>query len=263
MACDPATRISPFGAEVWTLGAPGSVVRAERELQLGAPPGARSARVSQTSLEQQQYLGLTRSVRLAAHSVLSRVSTVRRHPRVARCRDGRRPPAGRVLAPAVTCHPGMSGAEGRRAQPSSEVPMRKRPRSGAEGEKGESSAPNGAERRGPRRGGTLGRKQHMSPHRYWPEPPRGRLAGKQPAGPLAGSFGYAVEFEQRFDKGACMSAGYVYTARDGDGRVLYVDVTSDLKARMGAHRRNSRWWSMHAHIEVEEFATMEAAERAE
>jgi hypothetical protein len=79
------------GAEVWTLGAPGSVVRAERELQLVAPPGARSAHLSQTSLEQQQHLGVTRCVSVAARYVLSRVSTVRRRPRVARCRDG--PPA--------------------------------------------------------------------------------------------------------------------------------------------------------------------------
>src|SRR3954468_23541385 len=60
-----------------------------------------------------------------------------------------------------------------------------------------------------------------------------------------------------------MSAGYVYTARAGDGRVLYVGVTGDLKARIAAHRRSSRWWSMHAQIQVEEVTTMQAAERGE
>src|SRR3954468_10605649 len=45
--------------------------------------------------------------------------------------------------------------------------------------------------------------------------------------------------------------------------MLCVGVTGDLKARMAGHRRNSRWWSMHARIQVEEFTTIEAAERAE
>src|SRR3954471_4609373 len=38
-------------AEVWTLGHRGAVVCAEREVELVAPPGARSAHLSQTSLE--------------------------------------------------------------------------------------------------------------------------------------------------------------------------------------------------------------------
>src|SRR5215212_9327104 len=60
-----------------------------------------------------------------------------------------------------------------------------------------------------------------------------------------------------------MAAAFVYVARDGDGRVLYVGVTGELKARMAAHRRSSGWWSRQAQVHVEEFATIEAAERAE
>lgn len=57
--------------------------------------------------------------------------------------------------------------------------------------------------------------------------------------------------------------GFVYTARDVAGNVLYVGTTRDVPGRMNAHRRRSTWWSLHATIEVEEFATLEEAAAAE
>ncbi len=57
--------------------------------------------------------------------------------------------------------------------------------------------------------------------------------------------------------------GFVYTARDVAGNVLYVGTTRDVNARMVAHRRTSRWWAFHATLEVEEFATLDEASAAE
>ena len=57
--------------------------------------------------------------------------------------------------------------------------------------------------------------------------------------------------------------GFVYTARDVAGNVLYVGTTRDVPGRMNAHRPRSTWWPLHATIEVEEFATLEEAAAAE
>jgi predicted GIY-YIG superfamily endonuclease len=57
--------------------------------------------------------------------------------------------------------------------------------------------------------------------------------------------------------------GYVYTARDAAKNVLYVGTTRDVSGRMAAHRRTSRWWPLHATIEVQEFETLEEAAAAE
>jgi hypothetical protein len=57
--------------------------------------------------------------------------------------------------------------------------------------------------------------------------------------------------------------GFVYTARDVADNVLYVGVTRDVPGRMSAHRRTSRWWPLHATIDVKEFATLEEALTAE
>ena len=64
-------------------------------------------------------------------------------------------------------------------------------------------------------------------------------------------------------RGVGVAGGYVYVARDVEGRVLYVGVTGDMKVRLAAHRRTSRWWPLHASIDVDEFETIEAAAAAE
>ena len=72
----------------------------------------------------------------------------------------------------------------------------------------------------------------------------------------------AVELPQVFDRGVEVR-GFVYTARDVAGNVLYVGVTRNVERRMKAHRRSSRWWRLHSTLEVEEFATLEEAADAE
>ncbi len=60
------------GGEVWTLVAAGVRCAVSGALVVRAPRRQVLPRLSLTSQEQQQYLGLTRSVRLAARCVLSR-----------------------------------------------------------------------------------------------------------------------------------------------------------------------------------------------
>src|SRR4051812_4140719 len=60
-----------------------------------------------------------------------------------------------------------------------------------------------------------------------------------------------------------MVGGFVYTARDVAGCVLYVGVTEDVRRRLAEHQRSSPWWGLHAQIDVDEFDTMAEAKAAE
>lgn len=54
----------------------------------------------------------------------------------------------------------------------------------------------------------------------------------------------------------------VYVARDGDGHVLYVGLTSAGRDRMKSHGAGSGWWGLAETIQLEHFATRaEAAQR--
>lgn len=55
----------------------------------------------------------------------------------------------------------------------------------------------------------------------------------------------------------------LYRLYDADNRLLYVGITSNLKARWSAHSRDKRWWPEVAHKTIEWFETRKSAERIE
>jgi len=52
---------------------------------------------------------------------------------------------------------------------------------------------------------------------------------------------------------------HVYKAADGDGEVLYVGITCDMKQRMSQHKRESAWWSKHSTITHETYPSRSEA----
>lgn len=57
--------------------------------------------------------------------------------------------------------------------------------------------------------------------------------------------------------------GAVYRAYDQSGTLLYVGFTAAPGARLAAHHRDSAWWSFVSRIDVQMFATADAARAAE
>lgn len=55
----------------------------------------------------------------------------------------------------------------------------------------------------------------------------------------------------------------LYRLYDADGRLLYVGITSNPKARWGAHARDKHWWPEVARKTTEWFETRKSAERIE
>ena len=68
---------------------------------------------------------------------------------------------------------------------------------------------------------------------------------------------------RRFPVTAFAVPPVVYVARGGDGGVLYVGSAGNVRRRMGAHRRTSRWWHLHAELEILEFPTLARARATE
>lgn len=55
----------------------------------------------------------------------------------------------------------------------------------------------------------------------------------------------------------------VYVVRTVGGKVLYVGITSDLRARFAVHKHRSRWWDPTSQVTVEAWPTWKAARRRE
>lgn len=58
-------------------------------------------------------------------------------------------------------------------------------------------------------------------------------------------------------------AHVVYCARDTDGELLYIGVTSHFVNRMSAHRRKSPWWMYALTVQAYGYPTRDAANLAE
>ncbi|GAA0897782.1 GIY-YIG nuclease family protein [Pseudonocardia zijingensis] len=56
---------------------------------------------------------------------------------------------------------------------------------------------------------------------------------------------------------------FLYRLRDSTGRLLYVGITDNVRARMTAHARTQPWWSDVADVAVETHPSRQAALRAE